>query len=285
MSVLGGLSTLAASYPAKMRGSDEPEFSTGRCKELENYERELRVYLSDAGGLPGDKQDAAIRRYRERKKILGNEPHGLLDVVRDGARELGQGIVDHFEHTGHQIGRTARAEFEGELGRARVELQDDVGRAQAGLDGAIHGTISDVEKGVYGGLADVRLQYGDAEWRVVGDLRVQDGDTRERVLSGVGDARAQLNYVRYQFGDAEQYIASGISDVRSQFDDAERRVVSELTDARAQSTYLPEGRVASIYASPLASPRAYAAVHPAGEYLPAAAAGHAAGPAGTYNMV
>ena len=155
----------------------------------------------------------------------------------------------------------------------------------------------------------------------------QYGDTRERVLSGVGDARAQftdmrdrsaaqLNDVRSQFGDAERYVSIGISDVRSQYDDAERRVVGGLNDARAQftdaqrrgyatadrvsagaldagerrlermqSAYLPEGRIPSIYASPLASPRAYAAGHPAGEYLPAAAAGYAAGPAGTYNMV
>ena len=52
----------------------------------------------------------------------------------------------------------------------------------------------------------------------------------------MGDARARLNDVRYQFGDAEQYIASGISDVRSQYCDAERRVVSGLGDARAQFT-------------------------------------------------
>ncbi|KIP02319.1 hypothetical protein PHLGIDRAFT_51350, partial [Phlebiopsis gigantea 11061_1 CR5-6] len=71
--VLGGLSTLAASYLAKMRGSNEPEFSTGRCAELENYERELRAYVDDAGHLSGAKHDAAVGRYRERlEKILGN---------------------------------------------------------------------------------------------------------------------------------------------------------------------------------------------------------------------
>ena len=164
--------------------------------------------------MPGDEQDAAIRQYHERfEKILGNEPHGLLDVVRSGARELGHGIVNHFEHTGHQVGRSARAQFEGELGRARAEWQDDVGRAQAGLEGAIHGTIGDVEKGVYGGLADVRSQYGDAERRVLGDLRSGYGDTRERVLSGVGDARAQ-------FMDKRNCSTTQLNDVRSQFDDA-----------------------------------------------------------------
>ena len=59
-SVLGGLYTLAASYLAQMRGSDEPEFSTSRSKELKHYERELSAYLSDSGGLPVDKHDAAV---------------------------------------------------------------------------------------------------------------------------------------------------------------------------------------------------------------------------------
>ena len=54
--------------------------------------------------------------------------------------------------------------------------------------------------------------------------------------------------------------------------------------ARVQSAYLPEGRVASIYGPPLASPAAYAAGHPAGGYFPEAAAGYAAGPAGTYKL-
>ena len=60
------MSTLAASYLAKMRGSGEPEASAGRCKDLENFQRELNAYILDHGHLVGDKYDEPVARFRAR---------------------------------------------------------------------------------------------------------------------------------------------------------------------------------------------------------------------------
>ena len=130
MSVLGGLSTLAASYLAKMLGSGEPEASTATCAELENFVRELQAYILDTGHLAGEKHRDTVRQYRERlEKILGNEPTGIIDLVKGGASELGHNVVDYFDHTGHQLGRQWGAQMQG----VRSEIEGDLGRAQAGF--------------------------------------------------------------------------------------------------------------------------------------------------------
>ena len=49
ISVLGGMSTLAASYLAKARGSNEPEHSIIKCRDLENLVRELEATILDQG--------------------------------------------------------------------------------------------------------------------------------------------------------------------------------------------------------------------------------------------
>ena len=51
MAVLGGVSTILASYLAKVRGSGEPEFSSIRARELNSFLREIRAFVVDDGSL------------------------------------------------------------------------------------------------------------------------------------------------------------------------------------------------------------------------------------------
>lgn len=51
--VLGGLSTMAASYLARTRGSNEPELSISRTKDLEQFIRECEAFQLDFGHLYG----------------------------------------------------------------------------------------------------------------------------------------------------------------------------------------------------------------------------------------
>lgn len=41
----GGAATLVASYLARVRGSNEPEFSASRAKTLESYLREIHAFV------------------------------------------------------------------------------------------------------------------------------------------------------------------------------------------------------------------------------------------------
>lgn len=67
------MTTLAASYLAKARGSGEPEFSAGKCRELEKFERELSAYMLDHGDNAGDGHSSTIRTYRDRfEEIMGS---------------------------------------------------------------------------------------------------------------------------------------------------------------------------------------------------------------------
>ena len=49
MAVLGGVSTILASYLAKVRGSGEPEFSSIRGRELSSFLREVHAFVVDDG--------------------------------------------------------------------------------------------------------------------------------------------------------------------------------------------------------------------------------------------
>ena len=92
VAVLGGISTILASYLAKVRGSGEPEISSIRTRELNSFLREVRAFIIDDGSsiffqsfrrgfvflslselpcaYPGDKfgteYDEKITMYRER---------------------------------------------------------------------------------------------------------------------------------------------------------------------------------------------------------------------------
>ena len=49
MASLGAISTILASYLAKVRGSGEPEFSTIRARELNTFLREVGAFIIDHG--------------------------------------------------------------------------------------------------------------------------------------------------------------------------------------------------------------------------------------------
>ena len=51
MAVLGGFSTMFASYLAKVRGSGEPEFSSVRGRELSSFLREVHAFVIDDGSF------------------------------------------------------------------------------------------------------------------------------------------------------------------------------------------------------------------------------------------
>jgi len=76
ISILGGLSTLAASFLASARGTGEPEKSTNRSKELKNFIRDLSAYMLDKGHH-GPDDDERVTEYRRRfEEIMGHDPAG-----------------------------------------------------------------------------------------------------------------------------------------------------------------------------------------------------------------
>ncbi|KAF8966060.1 hypothetical protein BDZ97DRAFT_1729354 [Flammula alnicola] len=71
--VLGGFATIVASYLARARGSNEPELSIARVKDLEQFIRECQAFIMDHGHVLGDKYDDDLRRFRDRfEELLGN---------------------------------------------------------------------------------------------------------------------------------------------------------------------------------------------------------------------
>ena len=62
-----------ASYLARMRGSNEPELSLTRCKDLEQFIRECETFMLDFGHLTGGEHDAKLNGLRKRfEDILGS---------------------------------------------------------------------------------------------------------------------------------------------------------------------------------------------------------------------
>ena len=102
-SILGGLSTLAASYLAKSRGSGEPEASSLRCKDLENFTRELEATVLDRGYLAGRDYDHLVRGFRARfEEIMGNPPTSTHfgDVLKEKIQEKYHQGMQHI-HVPH----------------------------------------------------------------------------------------------------------------------------------------------------------------------------------------
>ncbi|OJT09252.1 hypothetical protein TRAPUB_14327 [Trametes pubescens] len=92
-SILGGMSTLAASYLAKARGSGEPEVSAIRARDLDGFIRDCRAFMLDNGFVVGTEYDARIERYRRRfEEIMGNGSGGVGDQVQ-AQREKGKSPV------------------------------------------------------------------------------------------------------------------------------------------------------------------------------------------------
>ena len=72
--ILGGFSTVVASYLARARGSNEPELSITRVKDLDQYLREVNAFILDHEDATGDKKlDEEVERFRRRfEALLGN---------------------------------------------------------------------------------------------------------------------------------------------------------------------------------------------------------------------
>jgi len=72
-SALGGISTLTASFLARMRGSKEPELSITRTKDLDQFIRECDAFQLDRGHITGNEEDAKLDELRKRfEELLGN---------------------------------------------------------------------------------------------------------------------------------------------------------------------------------------------------------------------
>lgn len=72
----GGLATIVASYLARARGSQEPELSITRVKDLEQFIRECEAFKLDHGHLLGSsnpQQEARLAELRDKyEELLGN---------------------------------------------------------------------------------------------------------------------------------------------------------------------------------------------------------------------
>ena len=72
-SCIGGLATIVASYLARARGSNEPELSITRVKDLEQFIRECDGFIMDHGYLRTNVQDKELLRLRDKfEELLGN---------------------------------------------------------------------------------------------------------------------------------------------------------------------------------------------------------------------
>ena len=81
----GGMSTLVASYLARMRGSNEPELSITRAKDLDQFIRECDAFQMDRGHITGNSEDSALEGFRKRfEELLGNANGWVLMAIRAG---------------------------------------------------------------------------------------------------------------------------------------------------------------------------------------------------------
>ncbi|KDR72994.1 hypothetical protein GALMADRAFT_212965 [Galerina marginata CBS 339.88] len=71
--VLGGIATIVASYLARARGSNEPELSITRVKDLEQFIRDCEAFKMDHGHLLDNTHDDRLDEFRRRfEDLLGN---------------------------------------------------------------------------------------------------------------------------------------------------------------------------------------------------------------------
>ncbi|KAF8131285.1 hypothetical protein K438DRAFT_1739857 [Mycena galopus ATCC 62051] len=75
-SILGGFSTIVASYLARARGSNEPELSITRVKDLDQFIRECEIFVLDYGQMTGDQHDSELRQLRDRYEELEGNGNG-----------------------------------------------------------------------------------------------------------------------------------------------------------------------------------------------------------------
>src|SRR6266436_626788 len=79
------MATLIASYLARMKGTNEPQASQLRSKELDHFLREIEAFDLDHGHEVGDKWDDKVNGFRfGLEKILGNHPGSItVDASAD----------------------------------------------------------------------------------------------------------------------------------------------------------------------------------------------------------
>ena len=77
--LLGGLSTVVASYLANARGSNEPDLSKTRVKDLNQFLRDCDAFIKDHGHLRKDPADIndplnqqLVTKRKRLEEILGN---------------------------------------------------------------------------------------------------------------------------------------------------------------------------------------------------------------------
>lgn len=70
---IGGLNTLVAAYLARARGSNEPELSITRVKDLEQFIRECLAFQMDYGHVVTGEYDERLIGFRRHfEELLGN---------------------------------------------------------------------------------------------------------------------------------------------------------------------------------------------------------------------
>lgn len=70
----GGASTIVASYLARMRGTNEPQLSIQRAKDLDQLIRQCEAFLMDHGHKTGGAdEENTLQGFREKlEQLLGN---------------------------------------------------------------------------------------------------------------------------------------------------------------------------------------------------------------------
>ncbi len=71
--LVGGISTMVASYLARARGTNEPQRSLTRVKDIEQFIRECEAFDMDHGQDTGHEFDSRLENFRRRyEELLGN---------------------------------------------------------------------------------------------------------------------------------------------------------------------------------------------------------------------
>ena len=97
------MGTITASYLARTKGSDEPQKSRLRARELGQFLREMELFSMDHGHEYGDKWDNQINGFRlSLERILGNHPRSYTndpDEDADSNAHRGKGARSDDHHT------------------------------------------------------------------------------------------------------------------------------------------------------------------------------------------
>jgi len=87
--ILGGLSTIVASYLARSRGTNEPEQSNAKVKDLDHFIRECRAFELDHGHVVGDEEmdRILIGKRKQLELLLGNTSNGQTPAPASATSE------------------------------------------------------------------------------------------------------------------------------------------------------------------------------------------------------